>query len=103
MWDLLGFVSIYSNSQALLALIYIIPIGWLYPCESRFTCNFEPTLLGMIQAVTNHQIGIKLVPFWWSYFLSDARSISVITELIVGFMLPGLSLFVYCDSHFDPW
>jgi hypothetical protein len=61
----------------ILALVYVVPIG-------------------MIQAVTNRQVGLK----WVSTIVVKAGGIllkrfacnSVVTELIVGYMLPGVSL-----------
>ena len=55
-----------------IAAVYVIPIG-------------------IIQAITNQQIGLKYVPL---SILTDFSpkltfSSSVITELIVGYMLPG--------------
>jgi hypothetical protein len=56
------------------------------------TFNTNPVLIafsGMIQAVTNRQIGLKLV-YWLYYIVDGAQGFSsVISELIVGFMLPG--------------
>jgi hypothetical protein len=50
--------------------------------------------IGMIQAITNRQIGLKyvLLPLVFGSrmtLLTGAGTSSVITELIVGFMLPG--------------
>lgn len=64
-------------------------------CPNRFvTAKYAPlrgliTTSGMIQAITNRQIGLKLA-FSPYFAIDDAHRLSsVISELIVGFMLPG--------------
>jgi hypothetical protein len=54
-----------------LAFAYVIPIG-------------------MIQAITNQQVGLKYV-FYFNLFRIKKLTVllSVITELIIGYMLPG--------------
>ncbi|PPQ81817.1 hypothetical protein CVT25_013653 [Psilocybe cyanescens] len=59
----------------LISVVYVVPIG-------------------MIQAVTNRQVGLKSVIFFWCLVKNGngviyALMYSVITELIVGFMIPG--------------
>ncbi|KAG6841077.1 hypothetical protein C0991_002170 [Blastosporella zonata] len=44
---------------------------------------------GMIQAVTNRQIGLKCVPGLPRTKSKAEFAYSVITELIIGFMIPG--------------
>lgn len=62
-------------SSFALALVYVVPIG-------------------MIQAVTNRQVGLKWVVLTVLGNL-DVRlkgvRFSVVTELIIGYMIPGLS------------
>jgi hypothetical protein len=50
----------------------------------------------MIQAVTNRQIGLKFVPtlFYVRASIINQSISSVITELIIGFMIPGIICFV---------
>jgi hypothetical protein len=59
----------------------------------------------MIQAVTNRQVGLKsvvIVPF---AFIHTQSFHSVISELLIGLMLPGrpiaMMLFVFKFSSFD--
>ena len=64
------------------AAIYIVPIG-------------------MIQAITNRQVGLKCVYYSMLRAVSSTltRTFSVITELIVGFLIPGRPIaMMMCDN-----
>jgi hypothetical protein len=68
-----------------LAIVYIVPIG---KAEDA-TVEFSDTISGMILAVTNRQVGLKYVVSYDSYRWSANNLFSVVSELIIGYMLPG--------------
>ena len=90
----------------------LINVPTIIDVEADERCRYVAAVyvipIGMIQAITNRQIGLKYVATVCDgdgacLGFPDVVFYSVISELIVGFMIPGTSsIRIINAGHFDP-